>query len=81
MWTTISYNTKEGYRIGNAYTKGERHSQAKLTEDDVRTMCAYFKTRELSIPKIAKLYNVSPSTISMISARKNWTHITKDIDF
>lgn len=50
---------------------GEKHSNAKLTEEDVRWI------RQLSISerKLAKIFNVGYAAIHKIKARQTWAHI------
>ena len=56
---------------------GEHNHEAKLKAEQVITVCQLI---EIGTPLkcIATLFNVSPSTISNIKQRKNWTHISKD---
>ena len=57
--------------------RGEKNSQAKLTDKEV------LKIRELAAgrygkmrySKIAKMFNISRSRISDIKNRRTWTHI------
>lgn len=49
----------------------ERNGNAKLTEDDVRTI----RSSELSGLELAALYHVTPHNISLIRTRKSWKHV------
>ena len=52
-------------------SRGESHSQAKLTDDQVRGIRADTRLYR----KIAQDYGVSYSTVSLIKRRITWTHI------
>lgn len=56
-------------RIGQG--KGENHSLAKLTEQDVLNIRASGDKQE----SLAKKYNVTQSCISHIKNKKSWSHI------
>lgn len=53
---------------------GEKNSQAKLTENDVKEIIKLLKNN-VSLSKIGEKYNVSKSTISSIKRGKTWKHI------
>lgn len=60
--------------VSNRAAKGENHSQSKLTESKTK----YIKlelTNGQSVTELAKKYNVSKGTISMIKNNKIWRHI------
>lgn len=65
------YNVTEGGQesIG---CKGENHSQAKLTQQDVDNIKILLKENKKSMTEIIDLYPVSKSTISMINQGKIW---------
>lgn len=52
-------------------TRKGRHGKAKLTVDDVRTIRDRIKTGDTQV-QIAKDYNVSPATISLLKRRITW---------
>lgn len=56
---------------------GEANSKSKLTVEKVKEIRHLYSTGEYTQEKLAKLYNVSKSTISSIITYKRW----KDIDF
>lgn len=51
--------------------KGSKHSQAKLTEEDVRSIRASI----LGSNALAKLYSISPSSVDQIRWGKTWRHV------
>jgi hypothetical protein len=51
--------------------KGEVHSQAKLTEQDVLSIRNSIESHSA----LARKYNVHKSNISLITTRKHWRHI------
>ena len=64
------YNMTEG---GESYNlRGEYHSQAKLTQEEVNQIISLLKNNELKQTKIAELFKVHPSTISLINQGKIW---------
>jgi hypothetical protein len=76
-------NIKENIRYGtpkeNAADKkingngleGEKHHQAKLTEEDVR----FIRSSAFSNKELAEMYGVYPSHIWCVKTRKVWKHI------
>jgi DNA-binding MarR family transcriptional regulator len=67
----INYNKNNNFITIKAF--GENHGQTKLTEKDVLFIRSQYKKKSMS--QLAKIYNVSLSTISRIIYRKTWQHI------
>ena len=68
---------ENGYNIGEGGqnkvgAKGEFHSQAKLTLQQVNEIKNQIVERKTTFREIAKKYNVSPSTITMINKGQIW---------
>lgn len=66
-----------GYNIGNGgqenfALKGENHSQAKLTKEQVNTIINLLKENELSLLEIANQFHVSRSAICLINTGQTW---------
>lgn len=62
------------HMTGNNYQVGEKHRNAKLTEEDVRTMRKRYSNGEK--PKaIAVDYPIDPSGVSNIVAYRTWRHV------
>lgn len=58
----------------SAYTKGQSNGRAKLTDKDIIEIRRLFKSG-LSHLKIAKLYNISPTTAYYAATGITWKHI------
>ena len=58
---------------------GESQKDAKLDSDKVLAIKKLIKDNTLSQNKIAKLFDVSPTTISDIKKGKKWNHVGKDV--
>jgi len=71
-WATHSENQKHSITLGLRSAKGIKNSQAKLTEDDVKSIRNYSNT---SLKKIASIFGVSIGTISDVRAKKTWQHL------
>ena len=70
-WATAKENMADKKRHGT-HGEGEQHSCAKLSEEDVRTIRAYQGHQG----ELAKRYNVSEATVSMLKHGKTWKHLT-----
>tara|TARA_R110002020_G_C16256725_1_gene770182 strand:+ start:371 stop:877 length:507 start_codon:yes stop_codon:yes gene_type:complete len=73
-WNTRSENQKHAIKEGLRTAKGEKNSQSKLNKYqviDIRQKVA----DSYSTSWLARMYGVSPSTISDIKARRSWKHI------
>jgi hypothetical protein len=72
-WATRSENERHAHQIGLKYSKGESHSQSKLTESDV------FEIRKLKGVytglHVANMFNVSMGLIYNIWAGRLWKHV------
>lgn len=55
--------------------RGEAHSQAKLTENQVREIRQRFVAGGVNYPQLAHEYGVNKATISDIVNRRYWKHI------
>lgn len=71
-WGTKSENQQDRFRLHGDSNHGERNPRARLTEDQVRFV---LDSAETGV-SLARLFEVSPSTIAMIRTRRTWTHIT-----
>ena len=68
----LGYNLTEGGQF-NFVLKGEKHSQAKLTQKDVNEIKDLLKNTKISLGEISKKYNnISKSNLSMINQGKIW---------
>ena len=71
-WATHGENQKHSIRIGLRSAKGIKNSQAKLTEEDVKSIRSYTNS---TLKKIASIFGVSIGTISEVRTKKTWTHL------
>lgn len=75
-YCTQSENMKHAFATGLQSNQGERHSQAKLTEDKVmqirKLLGLGFKQTE-----IAELMGVTQPAISLVKTGNRWTHVAK----
>jgi DNA-binding transcriptional regulator YiaG len=71
-WSTRSENQKHSIATGLRSAKGEKNSQCVLKESDVIEIRL---NNNLSYTKLAKLYNISLSTIYDIKKGRSWKHI------
>lgn len=69
----VDKQTKGRARGGSP--RGERHHQAKLTDDQVINIRAAYATGNTSLNKLAMQYDVSKRTILNIVHRTIWIHI------
>ena len=62
-------------------TKGEKNGRAKLNNEKVLEIIKLIQSKKYSLVEIAKMYNVTPTSISAIKNKKTWKHLTKNITF
>lgn len=72
-WVTHTENIRHAYETGLNSSVGENHPSSKLTKNDVVRIKEMAKLN-ISNYKIAKLYNVTASTIKKITTGKTWKH-------
>jgi len=71
---THAENQADRLRDGTS-TRGIKHPQAKLTEEQVRAIRTIYSAGNISQERLAKEYGVSRETISHIVQRRLWSHI------
>lgn len=64
----VAYGGQESFAL-----KGENHSQAKITEKDVKQIKKEIVDRKRTFREIAKEFGVSPATITHINQGKTWS--------
>lgn len=69
-WDTHAANTRDAVKHG-AYSRGEAHGNAKLTELDVRWI-RYLNAAGIAGNMLAKAYHVSGANIHRITHRRSW---------
>lgn len=75
QWTTPEVN-RDDIRDLDRYGKGSKHSQAKLTEDIVRSIRADYSSGKYLQRELAEKHDVCGPTVSNIIRWKTWTHVT-----
>lgn len=75
-WDTHQANSSDAIRQGRNQ-RGSTHHAAKLTEDIVVKMRA-LRSVGWPIKAIAAMYDVSPSTASVMFSGKTWYHVAPD---
>lgn len=76
-WGTAKQNVADMYARGrnrNGQLKGEEHGRAVLTKEDVVEI-RILSSHGFTLKDLAKIYNVSFSTISLIVQRKLWKEV------
>jgi len=77
-WGTRSENSKDAIKHGThpgLKTKGESHSHAKLTEQNVRMIIYLSRIDLFTQREIADIYDISEACVSNIVHKKAWKHI------
>ena len=74
VWGTPLQN-RDDNRALDVYGRGEGHTQAKLSDDAVRSMRRKHATGNYSQKELADEFHVSVPTVSMIVNGKTWKHI------
>lgn len=77
-WGTPADNYADSVVHGTC-AKGSRHGAAKLSEADVRQILLLLSNGMMSTA-IAKLFNVSLSTISCIDLGKTWKNVPRNLE-
>lgn len=72
-WVTVSENMKHAFRTGLNSSQGIKHSQAKLTEENIHEIRSLKGIKSQS--QIAKLYGVTRSAIESVITKRTWNHI------
>lgn len=73
-WATRLENAADKYAHGRS-GQGERNSNAKLTEDSVRTIRSLSRGG-FSQSEIAKIFGVTIGLVWMVVRNKTWKHVT-----
>lgn len=71
----------ENTRVRKNVPTGIKNKQAKLTEQQVITICELLSTTNLTLKEIADKFNISISTVHDIKQKNTWINITNKYDF
>ncbi len=75
-WATSSENTQHGFDVlGRKSAIGQESHAAKLTDNDVREIRAWWKTGDVFQDALAHRWCVDQSLISLIVTGKIWKHL------
>lgn len=75
-YVTQSQNMKHAFAMGLQSNVGERHSQAKLTEEKVKQIRVMLSLK-FRQSEIAALMGVDPSAISHVKRGATWAHVAE----
>jgi hypothetical protein len=73
-WGSYAENEADKRRHGRT-AMGERHGQAKLTDEAVRILRIAIPAGLWDTENAAKVFGVDPSTIRRIAAGRDWKHV------
>ena len=71
----LKYKKKEESIKDSKHSKGEDVNGSKLTPEEVIEIRILWELKEYKQVELAKMFNVSPRTISDVVTRKQWKHI------
>lgn len=77
-WCTAKENTQHAIKIGNHDVVGENNPFSKLNENDVKRIKLMLKLNHKKT-EIAKIFNISRTTVYDISVGKTWSHIEIEV--
>lgn len=80
-WTTSSENNKHAYQIGLKNQKGQNNNATRLTDKDVEKIIELLLTHQYTYKQIGEKFNIDEETVGAIKRKKNWKHLTENIDF
>lgn len=71
-WCTHLENMRHSYRNSNRNQGNERNGNARLTWESVREIRRIYSEGGITQPNLAKVFNVSPTTIWDVVNNKRW---------
>lgn len=77
-WVTSKGNVIHGIKYGNRKIpdiRGSKNPMAKLTENDVYDIAKVIKSKKYTYSEIAKMFNISATTVYNIANNKLWAHL------
>lgn len=78
-WGTMRENQADKVKKGRNYTgdqRGSKNPGSKLKEEDIPKIREILSTNKYQQKEVAKMFNVSETTITVIKQRKNWSHVS-----
>ena len=81
-WTTCKENIRHACNAGLRHNQtGENNNATKLTEESVKLIIELLLERKFTQKEIGKQFNVSEDVIGAIKNKRNWKHLTENINF
>ena len=77
-WANEAVNRQFSDAMGNWNVRGERHSQAKLTDKQVIEICEVLNSDRYKVVEIAEMFGASRHTITGIKHGWSWRHIIEE---
>lgn len=74
-----SDKTGTGKIEGDWGVKGADHYRAKLTEQDVVTLCGQYATGQYTQKALAEMYGISPSNVGLLVRGEAWPHVERSV--
>lgn len=75
-YCTQSYNRKQDFLLGRQSLRGEKNTQAKLTESDVLEILRLYKSGQHTFASLGEIYGVHRCGISNIMNGHCWGYLT-----
>lgn len=75
-YCTQSYNRKQDFILGRQSLQGEKNTQAKLSESDVKEIIDLYKTGQFTYKQLGIMYGVHMTGISNIFNGHCWSYLT-----
>lgn len=77
-WVSQARNIQHAFETGlmtNDHLKGSNHHNAKLTEEDVKTMRRIYNEGNVTIKALANKYNIGATTARDILKNRTWKNV------
>jgi hypothetical protein len=77
-WVSAARNIQHAYETGlmnSDHLQGSNHHNAKLTEEDVKTMRRIYNEGTVTIKALANKYNIGASTARDILTHRTWRNV------
>jgi len=79
LWLGTYKDNSEDCEQKNRTTKGSKHGNSKLTEDDVVEIRKMYKNKQIGIKDIADIFGVSRTIIQRAATGDTWKHVDSPI--
>jgi hypothetical protein len=75
-WTTVKGNAEHAVKMGLLDTKGEKHHNATINEDQAREIIFLIKNGDRTSDIVKKLPFATKSIVEKIKSKQRWKHLT-----